>query len=384
MIKLVKDTISKGEIDSLINWLETDPRLTKGDLTVEYEKQWSEKIGCKHSVFVNSGSSAILISLYALIANGTLKKGDSVIVPALAWATDLSPVVQLGLKPILCDCNMEDLSVDPHYLRSIVSNHKPKALILVSVLGLVPDMDFIVNFCEDNDIVLIEDACESLGSKYKGKNLGNFGLLSCFSTYYGHHISTIEGGMVCTNDDELYNLLKSLRSHGWDRDMDPEYSKELKETFNINDDFDSLYKFYYFGFNLRSTDLQAFIGINQLDRLSDIISKRNSNYNLYRGLLSDYQWQPPASTDENYISNFAYPIIHPNRNEIIKKLKKQNIESRPLICGSMGKQPFWIKNFGSIRLPHADHINDFGLYLPNNHQLEEEEINFIAETIKDI
>ena len=279
---------------------------------------------------------------------------------------------------------MEDLSVDPHYLRSIVSNHKPKALILVSVLGLVPDMDFIVNFCEDNDIVLIEDACESLGSKYKGKNLGNFGLLSCFSTYYGHHISTIEGGMVCTNDDELYNLLKSLRSHGWDRDMDPEYSQELKETFNINDDFDSLYKFYYFGFNLRSTDLQAFIGINQLDRLSDIISKRNSNYNLYRDLLSDYQWQPPASTDENYISNFAYPIIHPNRNEIIHKLKKQNIESRPLICGSMGKQPFWIKNFGSIRLPHADHINDFGLYLPNNHQLEEEEINFIAETIKDI
>jgi CDP-6-deoxy-D-xylo-4-hexulose-3-dehydrase len=384
MIKLAYDTISDSEINSLCEWLKTSPRLTKGELTEEYEKLWSKKIGCNHSVFVNSGSSALLISIYCLIEKGLLKKGDEVVVPALSWATDLAPVVQLGLKPVLCDCNLKDLSIDLNHLDYLVKKQKPKALILVSVLGLVPEMDDIINFCQENNIIVIEDACESLGSSYNGQKLGNFGTMSCFSTYYGHHLSTIEGGMVCTNDDSIFNLLKSLRSHGWDRDMSAKYSSRLKKQFSVDNDFEAQYKFYHFGFNLRSTDLQAFIGINQLKRFDEIVGKRNENYNFYKSILPNSYWEPPASTEHKYISNFAYPVIHPNRAAIAQKLKENNIESRPLICGSLGRQPFWTKNYGTVNLDNADKVNDLGFYLPNNHELKNSQINDIKESIKEV
>jgi CDP-6-deoxy-D-xylo-4-hexulose-3-dehydrase len=384
MIKLAYDTISDSEIGSLCEWLKTSPRLTKGDLTVEYERLWSQKIGCEYSVFVNSGSSALLIAVYSLIESGALKRGDTVIVPALSWATDLSPVVQLGLKPVLCDCNLTDLSVDIDHLKEIASTEKAKALILVSVLGLVPEMDEIVEFCEEQNIIIIEDACESLGSSYKNKKLGNFGKMSCFSTYYGHHLSTIEGGMVCTDDEDLFNLLKSLRSHGWDRDMSSKHSSSLKQKFSVDNDFESQYKFYHLGFNLRSTDLQAFLGINQLKRFDEIVEKRNENYSLYRKALINSTWVPPKSKDDKYISSFAYPVIHPNRAEIVKKLKENNIESRPLICGSLGKQPFWTKNYGEVSLKNADYINDYGFYLPNNHQITSNDIDYIKNVVGEL
>lgn len=383
MINLVKDTISQDEISQLVEWLKTSPQLTKGKLTEQYEALWSEKIGCKYSVFVNSGSSALLLSVYSLIEKGLLEKGDSVVVPALSWATDLSPVIQLGLKPVLCDCNLEDLSIDLNHLQKLTEKENPKALILVSVLGLVPEMNEIVKFCDENEIILIEDACESLGSSYNGKKLGSFGLMSCFSTYYGHHLSTIEGGMICTDDEDLFNLLKSLRSHGWDRDMSDQHSSSLKKKYSIDNEFEAQYTFYHLGFNLRSTDLQAFIGINQLKRFDEIVEKRNKNYLFYKSILPNSHWEPPVSTKDKYISSFAYPVIHPNRASIAKKLKEKNIASRPLICGSLGKQPFWTKNYGPVSLKNADKVNDFGFYLPNNHELKKSEINYIKESIKE-
>jgi len=137
------------------------------------------------------------------------------------------------------------------------------------------------------------------------------------------------------------------------------------------------------GFNLRSTDLQAFLGINQLKRFDEIIGKRNGNYALYREVFANSTWMPPKSTSDKYISSFAYPVIHPNRTEIVKKLKENNVETRPLICGSLGKQPFWTKNYGEVSLKNADEVNDFGFYLPNNHELEKSEINYIKESIKE-
>ena len=381
MIPLVKDTISKEDIDKLIDWLKTYPHLTKGEVTLQYEKTWSGFLGCKNSVFVNSGSSANLLMLYALMELGKLKAGDKVVVPALSWSTDLAPVVQLGLEPVLCDCNLKDLSVDLEELKIIAEAHKPKALLLVSVLGLVPDMEEIVKVCKDNDIILLEDACEALGSRYKGNNLGTFGLCSSFSTYFGHHLSTIEGGVVCTDDDELFNVLKSLRSHGWDRDMDEESRTRLRKEFDVSNDFESLYKFYYMGFNFRSTDLQAFIGLNQLEIADRVIKSRNNNYTLYQSLINNDLWKAPDSTSEKYISNFAYPVVSKNRAEIVSMLRANNIHTRPLICGSLGRQPFWIKKFGECPLKNADFVNDHGFYLPNNHEITKQEINLIADLV---
>ena len=381
MIPLVKNTISFEEIKCLQKWLDGNPRLTKGENTVSYEEEWSKKIGCKHSVFVNSGSSAILLSLYCLMEQGRLKRGDKVIVPAVSWSTDLSPVIQLGLNPILCDCNLNNLSIEIDSFKVIAEKLNPKALILVSVLGLVPEMDEIVNICSQNDIILIEDSCESLGSSYKNKNLGSFGAMSCFSTYFGHHISTIEGGMICTNERKTYNLLKSLRSHGWDRDMDEDFKDEIKKKYEVKDDFESLYKFYYCGFNFRSTDLQAFLGLGQIAKLENIITSRNDNYNLYNSLIKNNFWKSPESSKDKYVSNFAYPVIHPERKSIIKDLMKNEVQTRPLICGSLGRQPFWTRAFGESAFKNADLINDYGFYLPNNHEMNKDEIHFISNII---
>jgi len=384
MIPLVKDTIDKKDIDDLIGWLQTYPHLTKGKLTAKYEERWSSMLGCKYSVFVNSGSSANLLMLYSLIESGKINVGDKVIVPAVSWSTDLAPVVQLGLKPILCDCNMADLSIDIKHFKELIKNENPKVLMLVSVLGLVPNMDKITELCDINDILLLEDSCESLGSESNYKKLGNYGLMSSFSTYFGHHISTIEGGMVCTNDDDMYNLLMSLRSHGWDRDLNPSNQSQLRKKHNVKD-FESLYKFYYYGFNVRATDLQAFLGLGQLKKLDEIVKKRNRNYNLYRTLLKNDFWTPPLSTSRSYISNFAFPVISPNRQKIVEDLMQNDVAVRPLICGSLENQPFWRRKLQNPSkkpsLKNADIVDKMGLYLPNNHQITEKEVEFICDIV---
>tara|TARA_R100000995_G_scaffold72547_1_gene41322 strand:- start:44 stop:1012 length:969 start_codon:yes stop_codon:yes gene_type:complete len=317
--------------------------------------------------------------VYSLIEAGILKIGDDIIIPSLSWSTSLAPAIQFGLNPILCDCNKEDLSVDLTHLENLIKERKPKCMMIVPILGLVPQMDKIMDMCEKYNIILIEDACESLGSKFNGKKLGSFGLMSTFSTYFGHHISTIEGGMVCTNDDKFANLLKSLRSHGWDRDMDVETQDELRKKYNV-DEFNSQYTFYHTGFNLRSTDLQAFLGIGQLEKLPMVVKNRNENFKLYYELLDDSFWKPELRVSD-YISNFAFPIIHKNRNTIVKVLNENNIENRPLLAGSLGKQPYWFNKFDVTTLPNVDDIDEYGLYLPNNHEMTVDEIKKICEVL---
>jgi CDP-6-deoxy-D-xylo-4-hexulose-3-dehydrase len=380
MIPLTKNTISNNEIDELIGWLGSYPRLTKGELTIQFEKDWSDYLGVEYSIFVNSGSSANLLMIYYLIESGLLKRGDKVIVPALSWATSLAPVIQFGLQPILCDCNLDDLSIDIEHFNILIKEHKPKALVLVPILGFVPNMREIQDICENKNIILLEDTCESLGSEFNNKKLGTFGLMSSFSTYFGHHISTIEGGMICTNDKKVANILKSLRSHGWDRDMDVDYYTELRKKYNV-DDFNALYTFYHTGFNVRSTDLQAFLGIRQLERLPEIANIRNSNYNLYRSLINDNLWKPKESS--NFISNFSYPVISNNRQNIIENLKVNNIECRPLLSGSLSKQPYWYENFGNVELKNAELIHECGLYVPNNHEMSEQDIEKICKVINE-
>ena len=377
--KLVEDTIDKDDINYLIEWLKTYPRLTKGAVTVEFEKKWAEWQNAGFSTFVNSGSSANLLMLYSLIETNKLSIGDKVVVPAISWATDLAPVIQFGLEPILCDCNMEDLSVDIEHLREIITIHKPKALLMVSVLGLVPEMDKIVELCDDNGVALLEDTCESLGSKFQGTTLGNFGLMSSFSLYFGHHISTIEGGIVSTNDPDYDRMLKSLRNHGWDRDWDDQ-SKALIRAENGVSDFDALYTFYYSGFNVRSTDLQAHLGLRQIDKIPDFVQQREQNYRHYLEFLSDKIWKP-VYRDNTFISSFCFPIIDKNRNAIVDRCREEGIEIRPLICGSMGKQPFFTKKFGKVDLSNADIVNDYGMYIPNNPTMNEGDIKLISNII---
>ena len=376
MITLVKDTIDNKDIDRLIDWLKTYPRLTKGPVTLELEKKFSDWLGTEYSVFCNSGSSANLLMLSVLKEKYDAKK---VVVPSVAWSTDLAPVMQLGMMPILCDCNMKDLSVDLRHLEEIFKKESPDALLLVSVLGLVPDMGKVNELCSAYNVILLEDSCEAMGCEYRDKKLGTFGKMASFSTFFGHHISTIEGGFIATDDLELYELLVSMRSHGWARDLSVETQLRLQEEWIISE-FDSLYTFYYTGYNFRSTDLQAYIGLAQIDKLDDWGRIRARNFETYQRLIKNDYWKPGVDLND-FISNFAYPVIHPDRDLIVRELKDNDVEVRPMICGSMGTQPFYAKIFGKLDLDNVTEVDTFGFYVPNHPKLTEDEIEFICNII---
>tara|TARA_E500000331_G_scaffold341008_1_gene372924 strand:- start:2129 stop:3289 length:1161 start_codon:yes stop_codon:yes gene_type:complete len=377
-IDLVKNTIDNRDIDRLVDWLKGYPRLTKGELNLEFEKKFANWIGRKYAVFCNSGSSANLLMLSAL--NQKLEFNlKSVVVPSVAWATDLAPVMELGFKPILCDSNKTDLSVDLKHLEKIFIEEKPSALILVSVLGFCPNMDKITKLCEEHDVILLEDTCESLGSEFKNKKLGTFGKMSSFSTYFGHHISTIEGGIITTDDKELYDILVSIRSHGWGRDWDIQTQFNAQQDWDVGE-FDSLYTFYYSGYNLRATEIQAFLGIHQIDKLDDWGVKREKNLHIYDSLIKNDYWKVQYDLND-FTSNFAYPLIHPNRESIVELLIKNGIETRPMICGSMGTQPFYVKKYGRLELPNVTEIDKYGFYVPNHPRLKPEEIEYVCDVI---
>lgn len=380
MTKLVSDTINRDDINALIEWLQQDPipRLTKGNLTSELEEKWAKKIGTKYSVYVNSGSSAILLTLAALNESDRLKN-NKIVVPALSWATDVSSPMLLGLDPIMCDCNLEDLSCDLKELESIFKQNNPAALILVSPLGLVPRMKEVVELCEKYDVKLLEDVCESMGSKYNNKYLGSFGFASFFSMYFGHHLSTIEGGFINTNDEDFYHMLLMMRSHGWDRDLPKWKQDELRKEYNCNK-FDALYNFYVPGFNLRATDLQAFIGLRAIDKLDSYVVKRTNNFNTYQSHIRNNKLNLDNHT-YNTISNFAIPIVHKQKDNIVKDLISADIEVRPLIAGNMASKPMWKEKYKVPKLPNAELIEKYGFYVPNHQDLTLQEILQITDII---
>lgn len=382
MIRLVEDTIDNKDIDNLIEWLKTYPRLTKGQITLEFEQKWSNWIGCKHSLFVNSGSSANLIVLAAL-KYGKFLSNNKIVIPSLAWPTDLAPAIQLGYEPILCDINLENLAINTEMLEEIFIKQKPSCLLIVSVLGILPDMDTITELCKKYDVILVGDHCESFGSKFNNNKLGNCGeFASTFSLFFGHHLSTIEGGMVCTNDSDFYDTLLMVRSHGWTRDLSREKQIKLQNEWNI-DNFNNLYTFYIPGFNLRSTDLQAFIGLGQIDKADEICINRNKNFNLYRKYIKNNELDI-TNKEDNFISAFAYPFVNKNIKKLVPLLQYNNIDCRPLICGSMGNQPMYKMLYGKQSFSNCDIIDEFGIYLPCHDKLSEEDIIYVSELVNSI
>lgn len=380
-IKLCSDIIDRRDINALTRWLIKMPQLTKGSKTLEFESKFSEYLGCKHSIYCNSGSSANLLIVSALKQMGILKN-SKIVVPQVSWSTTIFPAIQFGLDPILCDCELDNLGINLSHLKKIIAEDKPAAIILVHVLGFDSSIEKVVKLCEENDILVIEDTCESLGSMTSGKMLGTFGFASSFSFYFGHHISTIEGGMVCTDNDDFADVIKMIRSHGWDRDLSQDSKDKYRQKYNV-DDFDSLYKFYYAGFNLRSTDLQAFIGIGQIPKMGYIVKQREENYYTYRENLTSEIWLPVLEETQNVISNMGYPIITKNKKEIYKMLSKNKIECRPLVAGSMGLQPAWSNLYGESPMVNADIVDKYGMYVPNHQDLTSKDIKRVCSIINE-
>lgn len=378
-IHLAEDTISRDELAALSDWIRDDHRLTKGPLCRQFEAEFAAWQGSKYAVFVNSGSSANLLMTWALRESGRLKN-NRVIAPAVSWCTTITPFLQLGFDVSLCDCSTDDLGLDLDHFEHLCATVRPAVAIVVHVLGHPNKMREIQALCQKYDIILLEDSCEALGSVYAGKKCGSMGLAGSFSFYYGHHISTIEGGMVVTDDQDLYNLMLSIRSHGWARDLEPAYHDAWTQEYGI-DAIRDLYTFYYAGFNLRSTDLNAFLGLSQIHKIDAYARIRNRNYHLYRDRLPDF-WAQTSTHD--FLSHFAYGVIVDNRLEVYRHLTQNGIECRPLICGNIGLHPFWIKTHGATHLPHADLVHTNGLYLPNHAQLTPEQVDDITTCFRSV
>lgn len=379
---LAERTIDQQDLADLTEWLRGDPWLTQGALVREFERQWAGWVGVRHALFVNSGSSANLLMYAALDASGRLKN-KKVVVPAVSWATTVAPAIQLGFEPLMCDAEMATLGYDLDRLEDVLEEHRPAAVITVHVLGVPNDLEPLLELKRKHGFVLMEDACAAIGSRYGGRNVGTFGDLASFSLFYGHHLSTIEGGMVCTDDDDLHDLLLHLRSHGWAKDSAPEREERRARERGVME-FNRPFTFYYPGYNLRSTDLNARIGLSQLRKADRVVARRVENHRLYQECFSGApglhcQRNPRATISS--ISFCALARSPRHRDGIAAALRAEDVETRPIGGGNMSRQPFWADRYGSRDFPVADAVHRRGFQLPNHPGLSEEDIRFICRTV---
>ncbi|MCR4275201.1 MAG: aminotransferase class I/II-fold pyridoxal phosphate-dependent enzyme [Candidatus Wolfebacteria bacterium] len=378
---LAEDTIDKEDINQLIEWLKTNPRLTKGELTPAFEKKWSDWVGRKYSVFCNSGSSANLLMYYTLLISGVLKN-KKVIVPSVGWVTTIAPAIQLGFEPIMCEADKDTFGLDLEHLEKLLIEHNPSTVVMVQVLGVPHKMDELTALKEKYGFILLEDACASMGSSYKGKKVGTFGDMASFSLYFGHQLSTIEGGLVSTDNKIFNDILLRIRSHGWGKDLDKETHNELIKKYDI-DDFHSPFVFYEPGFNLRSTDLNAFLGIRQVDKIEWLIKRRRENHALYKELLGDYFYSQKYDK-ESIICSIHFGALAKDgeeRRKIVKALEDNGIETRIFSAGNLGLHPFWFERYGKFSAPMADRIHYTGFFLPQNPSLNENDVRFISNVV---
>ena len=382
---LAEKTIDEQDINSLIAWLKTNPRLTQGDLVREFENSWAQWLGINHAVYVNSGSSANLLMYYALLLSGKLKN-KKVIVPAVSWATTVAPAIQLGFEPVMCEADLNTFGLDLNHLEDLLKKHDPATVVAVHVLGVPNDMESLMQLKKQYGFYLLEDSCAATGSRYDNKLVGTFGDISTFSFFYGHHLSTIEGGMVCTNNEEIQDILLHIRSHGWAKDLSSEKEAVLAKEYNIME-FNRPFTFYYPGFNVRSTDLNAQIGLSQMNKINDVLKRRIDNHKIYQSRFmnsKNFHCQKNERATISSISFAALAASSKHRDKVAQILKINNIETRPLGGGNMSRQPFWTTHYKTKTLPFADRIHDTSFHLPNHAHLTAEDINYICDVVTSV
>lgn len=356
---------------------------TMGDSVKQFEKDFAKFTGNKYCVMVNSGSSANLIAVAALFykKENSLKRGDEVIVPAVSWATTYYPLYQYGLNLKFVDVDLNTLNFDLSELKKAVTD-KTKMIFAVNLLGNPNDYDEIKNIISDKKIILIEDNCESLGGKYKGKPLGSIGLMGTYSTFFSHHMATMEGGLIGTDDEELYHIMLSLRSHGWTRHL-PEENRICKKSKNP---FDESFRFILPGYNVRPIEMMGAIGIEQLKKLPEFLDYRRKNAEYFCKLFGNDERFIIQKEIENS-SWFGFSMIIKDKNikreAIIEKLTKANIDTRPIVAGNFARKEVvkWFKYeiFGDLR--NADYIDKNGFFV-GNHQFDiKDKIQYLKDVL---
>ena len=378
---LSDNTWDQEEIDA-INAVVESRQFTMGLKTKEFEEKFAKYFGIKYAIMVNSGSSANLIAIAALFYTGKLKKGDEVIVPAVSWSTTYYPLHQYGLKLKFVDIDIDTLNIDVNQIENAISKHS-KAIFVVNLLGNPNDFDRIINICNKYNLLLIEDNCEAMGAKYNGKYTGTFGAIGTFSTFFSHHICTMEGGVAVTDDEELYHYMLSLRAHGWTRDL----RKESKIYQKSDNEFYESWNFILPGYNLRPLEIEAAIGIKQIEKIAKIVKTRRKNADYFVEMFKDNK-NISIQKEIGDSSWFGFAIIVKNelkgkRDKIVEKLKENGIEVRPIVAGNFTRNP--VINFMDHEicgnLDNADYIHDNGFFI-GNHSVEiKEELDYLFEIL---
>jgi CDP-6-deoxy-D-xylo-4-hexulose-3-dehydrase len=358
-------------------------RLSMGEQCAEFEHEFAAWQGRRHAVLVSSGSAANLALLQALKNLEYLHNGARIGFSALTWATNPMPIIQLGMTPVPIDVEPTTLNISSRTLSTQIANLN--ALFVTNALGFAGDLDVIRNLCRSFGVLLIEDNCEALGTELPEGKAGNFGLASTFSFYVAHHLSSIEGGAVCTDDDELAEMLRMVRSHGWDRHLEPAQQQAWRTHYEVSD-FDAPYTFYDLAYNLRPTEITGFLARNQLRHLERNITRRQAHYlELEQAIQANPDCIPLDRSHIKRLSAFAFPVVcrsRASRNRMVRTLQSAGVEVRPMIAGNLTRQPFWNKHVSErYDLPGADKVSDCGFYFGLYPELTPTDLSLLAECL---
>tara|TARA_B100000900_G_scaffold360786_1_gene333091 strand:- start:3591 stop:4820 length:1230 start_codon:yes stop_codon:yes gene_type:complete len=389
LLPLMENNINLSDRNKIIQFVKTNKIYTQSKKVIEFEKKWSKWLGVKYSVFVNSGSSSNFLSIKALKIVNKNKIKNEIIVPTLTWVSDIVSVIESGYKPVFVDINPRTLSMDESQVLKKITK-KTLAVFITHAQGFNGLSKNLLKELKKKNVLLIEDVCESHGARFANKKLGTFGLMSCFSFYYAHHLSTIEGGMICTNDKKLYEILRMLRSHGMLRESNNQIleKKLIKKYHQLSPKFIFLYP----GFNFRNNEISAVVGINQLKRLDKNNKIRNKNFFYFLKNLNSKIYQ--TDFDLKGCSNYAFPLIIRKkdivlRDKLEKLMKKKGIEFRRGNAGGGNqlRQPWLKKILKKINLDNyknVDHVHKFGYYIGNYPTLKIEKIKKVVNILNSI
>lgn len=356
---------------------------TMGAKVQEFEKKFAEKMGTKYAVMVNSGSSANLLAIAALCYSKKLNRGDEVIVPAVSWSTTFCPLAQFGLKLVFVDIDKETLNIDLKSLEKAI-NDNTKMIFLVNLLGNPNDFDKIKELVNGKNIIIAEDNCESLGAKFNGKYAGTFGLFGTYSTFFSHHLCTMEGGVVTTDDRELNDFMLSVRAHGWTRNL----SSDTKIYEKKDDPFYESFNFIMPGFNLRPLEIEGAIGIEQLKKMDRMIEQRKDNGKYFLSRMKEFNnIRVQKEIGESSWFGFALVLegeLSSKRAYIVSNLNMANIETRPIVAGNYTRNKaieymdYKIPN----ELKNADEIHNSGFFIGNHSINNNKEVDYFVDILK--
>lgn len=389
MIPLMKNAfINEYETkQALAEFIMKTPRLSMDTMCFNFEKAFAANQGRQHAILFNSGGSSNIALLQALKNLGYLKQGDKIGFSSLTWSTNVMPIIQLGFEPVPIDCEPRSLNAMSYNIEERLQTTAMKAIFITNALGFTGDLDAMMKMCGDRGIILLEDNCEALGTELPSGKAGNFGIAASFSLFVAHHMSTVEGGLICTDDEDLAAMLKMVRANGWDRNLNTKQQSKWRKTFGIKSEFEAKYTFYDLGFNMRPTEITGFLGLCQLKYLEANITKREKNFKqLHEVVMSNPELIPLDYSHISRLSSFAFPVICKTpalRDTYCTQFSGAGVEIRPMIAGNMQKQPFYRKYVHTqYDLPGADMIHDCGFYCGNYPELTDVDMETLGSCLQ--